>query len=48
MTNNCRTECADCKHNETCLLEDYQCSMLEEIKTQMRTNSQSTLYLTPN
>ena len=30
MTNNCRTECADCEHSETCLLEDYQCSMLEE------------------
>ena len=29
MTNNCRTECADCEYNETCLLEDYQCSMLE-------------------
>ena len=30
MTNNCRTECADCEHDETCLLEDYPCSMLEE------------------
>jgi hypothetical protein len=30
MTNNCRPECADCEHAETCLLEDYQCSMLEE------------------
>jgi hypothetical protein len=30
MTNNCRAECADCEHNKTCLLEDYQCSQLED------------------